>query len=37
MATDALYKHADAPIEKRLEDLVSRMTLEEKVRHLDMY
>ena len=34
---DALYRHADAPIEKRLDDLISRMTLEEKVRQLDMY
>ena len=26
-----LYKQADAPVEKRVEDLLSRMTLEEKV------
>lgn len=26
-----LYKQADAPIEKRVEDLLSRMTLEEKI------
>jgi beta-glucosidase len=34
---DALYRHADAPVEQRLDDLLSRMTLEEKVRQLDMY
>ena len=33
----ALYKQANAPIEQRLRDLVSRMTLEEKVRQLDLY
>ena len=27
-----LYKDASAPVEKRVEDLLSRMTLEEKVR-----
>ena len=32
-----LYRQADAPIEQRLDDLLSRMTLEEKVRQLDMY
>jgi beta-glucosidase len=34
---DAPYRHADTPVEKRLDDLLSRMTLEEKVRQLDMY
>jgi beta-glucosidase len=34
---DALYRRADAPVEKRIDDLLSRMTLEEKVRQLDMY
>ena len=34
---DALYRHTDAPVEMRLDDLLSRMTLEEKVRQLDMY
>jgi len=32
-----VYREATAPIEKRVDDLVSRMTLEEKVRQLDMY
>ena len=32
-----LYRQAAAPIEQRLDDLLSRMTLEEKVRQLDMY
>ena len=33
----ALYRRAAAPIENRVNDLVHRMTLEEKVRQLDMY
>ena len=33
----ALYLQADAPMEKRVDDLLRRMTLEEKVRQLDMY
>ncbi len=33
----ALYRQASAPIERRVEDLVRRMTTEEKVRQLDMY
>ncbi len=32
-----LYKQASAPIEVRLDDLLRRMTIEEKVRQLDMY
>ena len=32
-----LYRQADAPTEQRLDDLLSRMTVEEKVRELDMY
>ena len=36
-AAKPLYQQADAPIEARIEDLISRMTLEEKVRQLDMY
>jgi len=32
-----LYKQASAPIEKRLDDLLQRMTLEEKARQLDLY
>ena len=32
-----LYKDASAPVEQRLNDLVQRMTSEEKVRQLDMY
>jgi len=31
------YKQAGASIERRVEDLLGRMTLEEKVRQLDMY
>lgn len=33
----ALYKKSGAPIERRIDDLLSRMTLQEKVRQLDMY
>lgn len=33
----ALYKNAKAPIEKRVDDLLSRMTLEEKVMQLNQY
>src|SRR5580698_3256429 len=36
-AQKPLYKQAAAPIDKRLDDLLQRMTLEEKVRQLDMY
>lgn len=36
-SSNALYKQASAPIERRVEDLLSRMTLEEKVRQLDLY
>jgi beta-glucosidase len=36
-AADALYRRAEVPVEKRLDDLLSRMTLDEKVRQLDMY
>jgi len=32
-----LYKQSTAPIEQRVEDLLRRMTLEEKVRQLDLY
>jgi len=35
--SDALYKQPKAAIERRVEDLLSRMTLEEKVRQLDLY
>ena len=31
------YKNATLPVDQRIADLVSRMTLEEKVRQLDMY
>ena len=34
---DAIYKQRNAPIEQRLDDLIGRMTLEEKVRQLDLY
>jgi len=37
MEPRALYRQANAPIERRLDDLLHRMTLEEKVRQLDMY
>jgi len=33
----ALYKQPGVPIEPRVQDLLSRMTLEEKVRQLDLY
>ncbi|HEY3987885.1 MAG TPA: glycoside hydrolase family 3 N-terminal domain-containing protein [Acidobacteriaceae bacterium] len=33
----SLYKQTNAPIEARVNDLLHRMTLEEKVRQLDMY
>ena len=33
----AVYKDAKAPIEKRVDDLLSRMTLEEKVMQLNQY
>lgn len=32
-----LYRQSGAPTEQRVDDLLSRMTLEEKVRQLDMY
>ena len=32
-----LYQDAKAPVEDRVQDLLSRMTLEEKVRQMDMY
>jgi beta-glucosidase len=32
-----LYRQAHAPVEQRVNDLLQRMTLEEKVRQLDMY
>jgi len=37
--TDAIpiYKRADLPVDERVGDLLGRMTLEEKVRQLDMY
>lgn len=34
---NAVYKQPGAPVEQRLDDLLSRMTLEEKVRQLDLY
>jgi beta-glucosidase len=34
---DLLYKRANAPAEQRVQDLIGRMTKEEKVRQLDMY
>lgn len=35
--TTALYKDAKVPIEKRIDDLVPRMTLEEKIMQLNQY
>ena len=32
-----LYKNASAPVEKRVDDLLSRMTLEEKIMQLNQY
>jgi beta-glucosidase len=34
---EPLYKQAAAPVERRVADLLGRMTIEEKVRQLDMY
>ncbi len=36
-ATSPVYKQAEAPVESRVQDLLTRMTLEEKVRQLDLY
>jgi beta-glucosidase len=33
----ALYQRSDVPIEERVKDLLGRMTIEEKVRQLDLY
>ena len=33
----ALYRQSNVPVENRIDDLLSRMTLEEKVRQLDLY
>lgn len=35
--SNALYRQANAPVERRVDDLLERMTLAEKVRQLDMY
>ena len=35
--TAPLYKNPDAPVEKRVEDLLKRMTLEEKVGQMNQY
>jgi beta-glucosidase len=34
---DPVYEQASAPVEARLDDLLGRMTLEEKARQLDLY
>ena len=34
---NALYRQQSAPIEQRVRDLLSRMTVEEKARQLDLY
>ena len=36
-AADAVYRQSTAPVESRIADLLAKMTLEEKVRQLDMY
>lgn len=36
-ASSPVYKQAEAPVESRVQDLLTRMTLEEKVRQLDLY
>lgn len=36
-AQGTVYRQTNAPIEKRIDDLIGRMTLEEKVRQLDLY
>jgi beta-glucosidase len=36
-STGPIYKNPNAPIERRIADLLQRMTLEEKVRQLDLY
>lgn len=36
-AQQYLYQNADLPLEERVKDLLSRMSLEEKVRQMDMY
>jgi beta-glucosidase len=35
--SNAIYRQSNAPIEARIDDLLGRMTLEEKVRQLDLY
>jgi beta-glucosidase len=35
--SNVVYKQPNAPIDRRVEDLLGRMTLEEKVRQLDLY
>mgnify|MGYP002513937556 CR=1 FL=1 len=35
--SDIVYKDSSAPIEKRVEDLIDRMTLEEKLLQLNQY
>ena len=35
--SDVIYKDSSAPIEKRVEDLIKRMTLEEKILQLNQY
>ncbi|MGH9587292.1 MAG: hypothetical protein ACRD3F_10100 [Acidobacteriaceae bacterium] len=37
LAGTPLYRQTSAPVEKRVDDLLRRMTLQEKVRQLDMY
>jgi beta-glucosidase len=36
-AATAIYRQSNAPVEARIDDLLGRMTLEEKVRQLDLY
>jgi hypothetical protein len=32
-----LYKNQDAPIDARVEDLLSQMTIDEKIKQIDVY
>src|SRR5579862_1665871 len=36
-SSNAIYRQSNAPIEARIDDLLGRMTLEERARQLDLY